>query len=274
MILNDLDLQLNYFLNKNIDINIILNSQLIQLRNNEEKIYNYLNEYNKITQNKSTDYNLTIKDFYNNIDDKQNIKFKEFYVKYSFIFIFFIIFRSYINDINNFKILNNNIIEITYLKVNKQYLNKLLSLYNYKCINSIINENNIIEQYELLLNINIVHNKLNIIPTEKYEFYFCNQKIDNSLITNDIESLIILKEIIFKEIPQFIIDLREKNIYKNNNIKKLNNFHILYDMFYISNIIKYGNTKRYNIFCTSSLSYDLWGVSCFIHSDINYDLWY
>ena len=23
-----------------------------------------------------------------------------------------------------------------------------------------------------------------------------------------------------------------------------------------------------------SLSYDLWGVSCFIHSDINYDLWY
>lgn len=273
MTLNDLNLQLDYFLNKNIDINIILNSQLIQLRNNEEKIYNYLNKYNKITQNKSTVYNLTIKDFYNNIEDKQNIKFKEFYVKYTSIFIFFIIFRSYINDINNFKILNNNIIEITYLKNNKQYLNNLLSLYNYKCINSIINENNITEQYKLLLNINIVHNKLNIIHTEKYEFYFCNQKIDNSLITNDIESLMILEKIILKEIPQFIINLREENIYKNNNIKKLNNFHILYDMFYISNIIKYGNTKRYNIFCISSLSYDLWGVSCFIHPDINYDLW-
>ena len=37
MTLNDLNLQLDYFLNKNIDINIILNSQLIQLRNNEEK---------------------------------------------------------------------------------------------------------------------------------------------------------------------------------------------------------------------------------------------
>ena len=81
MTLNDLNLQLDYFLNKNIDINIILNSQLIQLRNNEEKLFNYLNEYNKISQNKSTDYNLTIKDFYNNIEDKQNIKFKEFYVK-------------------------------------------------------------------------------------------------------------------------------------------------------------------------------------------------
>ena len=129
MILNDLDLQLNYFLNKNIDINIILNSQLIQLRNNEEKIYNYLNEYNKITQNKSTDYNLTIKDFYNNIDDKQNIKFKEFYVKYSFIFIFFIIFRSYINDINNFKILNNNIILIYFIYyILKQSLTLLIDL--------------------------------------------------------------------------------------------------------------------------------------------------
>ena len=89
-----------------------------------------------------------------------------------------------------------------------------------------------------------------------------------------LEKIIFKKEIIFKEIPQFIIDLREENIYKNNNIKRLNNFHILYDMFYISNIIKYGNTKRYNIFCTSSLSYDLWGVSSFIHSDINYDLWH
>lgn len=266
MTLNDLNLQLDYFLNKNININIILNSQLIQLRNNEEKLFNYLNEYNKISQNKSTDYNLTIKDFYNNIEDKQNIKFKEFYVKYTSIFIFFIIFRSYINDINNFKILNNNIIEITYLKNNKQYLNKLLSLYNYKCINSIINENNITEQYELLFNINIVHNKLNIIPTEKYEFYFCNQKIDNSLITNDIKSLMILEKIILKEIPQFIIDLIQKNVY---NIKNT----ILGGMFYISNIIKYGNTKRYNIFCTSRISCDLWGVSCFIHPNINYDLW-
>ena len=76
----------------------------------------------------------------------------------------------------------------------------------------------------------------------------------------------ILEKIILKETPQFIIDLIQKNIY---NIKNT----ILGSMLYVSNIIKYGNTKRYNIFCTSSLSYDLWGVSCFIHPDINYDLW-
>ena len=104
------------------------------LRNEEENIYNLIkdNKYFCSIENIDKDKLISIKDIYDKFELFNDINFYDFYIKYIPICIFSFIFRTYVKNINDFIIYNENDILIT---IENEDLNSLktfilLHIYN------------------------------------------------------------------------------------------------------------------------------------------------
>lgn len=239
-------------------------NRLACLRNNEEKIFNYIKENKYFSPIENTNIQLlSIKDIYDFLEIK-NVTFIDFYKKYIHIFIFWMLLRNYIYKPEYFKLLTNNNIQLIFNKSDKKYLNNFLNIFGYTCVNNkSFNNKQYISLYTFNYN-NIKHvyeNNIPIIKKYKYQFVF-NNKIENDLfICKNKKSLTIGSH------------LNCKKFYDIKEFEEKFNQTIFGAYIIVSNIIKFGNTVNIRILVKNRIIESLYFIT-YNEYEYNNDLKY
>lgn len=186
------------------------------LRNEEENIYNLIkdNKYFCSIENIDKDKLISIKDIYDKFELFNDINFYDFYIKYIPICIFSFIFRTYVKNINDFIIYNENDILITIENEDLNSLKTFILFFGYELQNIEKVNNKQITTY-FTLNKNIIDKQYHNIQ------YNSNDNIQYNVLLNNIKYN--LNNINFNKIKKYDLITDHNNVYKVINIIKYSN---------------------------------------------------